>query len=391
MSALALRCDTSGVVRAVLRDGVGLPSDAVGRALGALLDPSSLRGALQLIEGARHGQVTIGRELLVATPARARILVSACAADERGVLLLAAASHRELRELCGSFAEQEGPAVQVIARALAELGSDSEVSERAFDELSRVYNELANLERELAIRSARIERLSQEKDRVLGMAAHDLRGPLGSVLMSASFLKLEAADRLTPTELDVLDRIERAGASMGRLVDDLLDTASVQNGSPSLKFAPVALAELLREACAVHAALARVRAIEVRLEIDSELPMLEADAERLRQVVANLLSNAVDHTPTGGEVVVIARALDESIEVSVLDGGSGIEPDVLPRLFVPFSGGHGARHAGRSVGLGLAICKALVVGHGGSIRAENRASGGAAFHVTLPRSRGRPD
>jgi PAS domain S-box-containing protein len=238
----------------------------------------------------------------------------------------------------------------------------------------------------LFIENARLHRNErraiQSRDDVLGIVAHDLRNPLGTILMQAGLLQhLGALHGQTHRPAEV---IQRAARRMNRIIQDLLDVTRMEAGSLSLERAPLPTVQLLAELIeSQRAQLPASRAVTLRLAVDGALPPVWADRHRLQQIVENLVGNAVKFT-TAGEVTVGARPHDGGdVLFWVRDCGPGISAEQLPHLFDRFwQGRTSARHGG--VGLGLAIVKGLVEAHGGRIWAESELGVGSTFWFTLP-------
>ena len=235
-------------------------------------------------------------------------------------------------------------------------------------------------------RAARVEaeHSSRAKDEFLATLSHELRSPLAAILGWCAVLKRgSAATRDVEHGLAVIDRNARA---QSRLVDDLLDVARMSSGNVHLSAELLPLAGPVRAAVQAVLPRADARLVRVDVHIDGDGPTVLGDADRLRQVVTNLLENAVRFTPAGGRVQVALVERDGSAELSVTDTGEGIEPDLLPHVFTRFRQGDGSttrRHGG--LGLGLSIVEHLVRMHGGTVRAESEGVGrGATFFVTLP-------
>jgi len=181
---------------------------------------------------------------------------------------------------------------------------------------------------------------------------------------------------------------ERNAMHMTRLVDDLLDAATLQAGVRPLAVQRVTLGTLLDQVAAQLGPMAREKRLELTVRAD-EAMTIEADPFRLEQLFTNLVANAVKFTGEGGSILVQASRLgDEAVEVRVRDSGVGLTPEQLEQVFEPFyQGSPGARPGvARGTGLGLTIAKGLAELHGGDIRAESAGPGrGSTFVVTLPR------
>lgn len=243
-------------------------------------------------------------------------------------------------------------------------------------------------ERELAERNARLERLDAEKNQLLGMAAHDLRNPLGVVYGYASVLANELPS-LSPDEArEMLTVITRSTSFMRGLLDDLLDLASIEAGTVRLRVQacdPVALA---RRNVAQSQVIASPKSIRLHLEPEGTLPRVAVDEARFDQVLGNLLSNAVKYSPPDTDVVVRVRPDDDFVRFDVVDRGRGIAPEFLSRMFKPFTKEEATGTAGeKSTGLGLAIVKRIVDAHGGRIDVDSTLGAGSTFSVWLPAHR----
>jgi CheY-like chemotaxis protein/two-component sensor histidine kinase len=222
------------------------------------------------------------------------------------------------------------------------------------------------------------------KDEFLAVLSHELRTPLNAVLGYAHLL---AAGTLSPERTThALAAIERNAKAQARLVESLLDLSRVMAGKLELNLERVDLAAIVDAAVDVI----RPEAEEKRITLDV-LPspdpiVLVGDAGRLQQVFWNLLSNAMKFTPAGGTISVAVHVQQKVVEVRVTDNGRGISPDFLPYVFDRFK--HADSPKGRrsmGLGLGLALVREIVQGHGGTVGAESEGDGhGSSFRVTLP-------
>jgi PAS domain S-box-containing protein len=230
-----------------------------------------------------------------------------------------------------------------------------------------------------------LERLNQLKTEFLGMAAHDLRNPIGSVLAVTNFLCDDVATVLTAEQLGLLFGIRRSSEFMLQLIDDFLDLSSIESGKLSLNRQPSDLRKLLKHNIGLNAKLAWQKHIHVSLHIEGALPELPLDEGKIEQVLNNLISNAVKFSQPGTTVEVRAAAQDGEVLISVRDWGPGISEAERVKLFQPFGRTSVHSTAGeRSTGLGLAISRKIVEGHGGHIWVESQASMGSVFLLTLP-------
>jgi PAS domain S-box-containing protein len=241
----------------------------------------------------------------------------------------------------------------------------------------------------LYLDSARLFRSAQEaiaeRDRVLGVVAHDLRGPLNSIVLRSELALrklVPSSPALEPLRI-ALGRIEDAAMHMERLVRDLLDVSRMQTGRFQLELRSWAPCALVSEAIDQVGPQAAAQRVSLRVTVEPGLPSVRADRDRVLQVFSNLLGNALKFTPEEGEIEVRAwHDGPSSVAFSVRDNGPGIPAEHLRHVFDRFwQSNRGDR---RGTGLGLSICKGIVEGHGGEIAVDSTLGRGSTFQFTLP-------
>lgn len=227
-------------------------------------------------------------------------------------------------------------------------------------------------------------RAIRQRDEVMSIVTHDLRSPLGAITLNAQALEELTRGVGDARVRQMLSTMNESVQWMDRLINDLVDVASIEGGRLSLEPGLVEPAALVQRALQQFALAAEAGTIRLRADLPDVLPTLVGDRDRLQQVLANLLSNAVRLTPAGGEIVVRAEAgPDRSITFSVRDTGPGIPPGDQRRIFDRFV--HIRRGSSvRGTGLGLAIAKGIVEAHGGQIRVESAPGAGSCFLFTIP-------
>jgi len=220
----------------------------------------------------------------------------------------------------------------------------------------------------------------QVRDEVLGIVAHDLRSPLGAILMHAALMGPRGgqSERRSQRPREV---IERSVSHMNRMINDLLEVARMESGHLTLVRTDLAPAELVAEVVEAHRARAEAASIELRAEPATDLAEAWGDKDRLLQVFENLLGNAIRVAP-GGTISVGARQRAGEILFWVADTGPGIAPEDLPRVFDRFWQARKARRGG--AGLGLSIVKAIVESHAGRVWFESKLGAGTTVFFTVP-------
>jgi signal transduction histidine kinase len=258
---------------------------------------------------------------------------------------------------------------------------------RAKEALARIrtHLQIRGLLAEQRLLVGQLSKANSAKNRFLGMAAHDLRNPLASIRGLAEFMRDGVVGPLTPDQLDLVKTIHSASQEMLLLVNELLDVATIEAGE--LRIAPETTNLVDIVAKAVF--LANIEATKKQTKIvlqPHERPLLwRLDPNKIRQVVNNLLTNAVKFSPPGSTIDVEVTALTGSVVIAVRDQGPGIPESEHDKLFKDFGRTSVLPTGGeKSTGLGLAICRKIVEAHRGTITAKNLPEGGCVFRVTLP-------
>ena len=247
---------------------------------------------------------------------------------------------------------------------------------------------LLPLERERTDRYLLTERVRADdalshRDDFLGMVAHDLKSLLGGILLNATAMSQRVPSSGTERRSsDRVDRIQRYVARMNRLIGDLVDVASIDAGKLAVRAAPSSANELVAQAVDAFALAASEKGIVLQSEPGAASIVAPFDHERLMQVLANLITNALKFTARGGRVVVRAETVGDELRLSVSDTGAGIPAETLGSVFERFwQAGDDDR---RGLGLGLYISRCIVDAHGGRIWAESVPGVGSTFTVALP-------
>ena len=284
----------------------------------------------------------------------------------------------ERREVCGALYVRG-------ARALGE--ADLAFLSAAADQISLAWDGHAAWQREVRLRE-RAEALDRAQKDLVAVVSHDLRNPLGAVLIGIQTLR--RWPRLEPALLrEHLDTLQRAAERASKLVHDLLDVARLDAGHLQLDLLPLDLGALLRESAELIRPLLADRRLTCETQVEENLPLVLADRERLLQVFSNLLGNARKFGREGSAIPVAAWQEDGEARCCVSDEGPGIAPEDLPRIFDRyFQGPHGP--AAHGVGLGLSIVRGIVEAHGGRLWVESEAGRGSSFFFTLPLAPGEP-
>jgi two-component system sensor histidine kinase BaeS len=226
--------------------------------------------------------------------------------------------------------------------------------------------------------AGRLEADAEQRRRLLADVSHELRTPLAVIQGNIEAI-LDGVHEADDAHLGaILDETH----VLARLVDDLRTVALSEGGNLPLHHEPTDLAILAAESVASFQAAAETAGVRLDVHVDDDIPLLDIDPVRIREVLSNLVANALRHTPSGGSIGVNATSAagGESVEIVVRDTGTGIDPALLPHVFDRFAKAADSRGSG----LGLAIARGLVEAHGGSIEVESSVGTGTIFRIRLP-------
>ncbi len=230
-----------------------------------------------------------------------------------------------------------------------------------------------------------LSKANAAKDRFLGMCAHDLRNPLSSIRGLAELMDENAIGILTPEQKEIVQTIHGASQSMLLLVNELLDVATIEAGHLKLEKAPVSILEIVERS--VHLSNIEAAKKNTRIEIVKSVgdPIVDVDRNKIRQVVDNLINNAVKYSPRGSIVTVLIHMNETVAGFAVRDSGPGIPESERHKLFKDYGTLSSIPTGGeKSTGLGLAICRKIIEAHNGTIGVDNIPGRGAEFIVSLP-------
>jgi signal transduction histidine kinase len=252
-----------------------------------------------------------------------------------------------------------------------ELGSLAANLNRMNDELGRLYGEL--------------ETVSRHKSEFLANMSHELRTPLNAIIGFSEVLHERMVGELNEQQAGYVQDVLVAGRHLLSLINDILDLAKVEAGRMELELEQISLPETLRSGLAMHAEHATRGGVTIDLKVEPEEILVEADERKVRQVVFNLLSNALKFTPPGGRIDVTAAQQDGFVAVAVADTGSGIAANELELIFEEFQQARGdAAKRQEGTGLGLPLSRKFIELHGGRLWAESVEGSGSTFRFTLP-------
>jgi signal transduction histidine kinase len=293
-----------------------------------------------------------------------------------GALLLFSGLISSMRRPLERLVDAAGRLAAGDRSARVEVGGLSETAT-----LGRAFNEMAQ---ELELEASQRDQLDRLKDEFVLTASHELRSPLTSVQGFAELLMLEK-EKLTPQQVETVRVILDNSRHLVRLLNDLLDLARSDAGRLAIRPQPTDLGPLIEDAARLMRGQTDAAHQSLTVALDPDLPPVEAEADRIRQILVNLLTNAHEYSPEGASISVSARVAAAEVEIAVKDNGPGIPPDQLEHIFERFVRGEaGLTQRVGGTGLGLAISKSLVELHGGRLAVSSEVGRGSTFSFGLP-------
>ncbi|MBN2003278.1 MAG: PAS domain S-box protein [Anaerolineae bacterium] len=300
-----------------------------------------------------------------------------------------------------AFDVEDVRVIETLARQVAVALENARLYEAAQQEIAErkqaeiaLAEERAQLEQRVIARTAdlsranvELERAARLKDEFLASMSHELRTPLNAVLGLSESLQEEVYGPLNEKQLRSLQRIEESGRHLLALINDILDVSKIEAGKVTLDITTVAVESVCQASLRMIRQNAHKKQLHVSSTFDSAVTLLHADARRLKQILVNLLNNAVKFTPEGGEIGldVVGDVAQEQVHFTVWDTGIGIAQTDIERLFQPFmqlDSSLSRKYAG--TGLGLSLVRRLTELHGGGVTLESQVGVGSRFTVSLP-------
>jgi len=307
----------------------------------------------------------------------------------------------EIRELEHELVRRDGSTFPVLLSATAVFDGNGQywasrstvfdISERKQAEraLRRAYDELEmhveDRTRELKKANLTLKHLDEMKSGFILAASHELKTPLTSIKGYISLILSGRAGPITAPQHEFLTHVKRATDRLSRLLGELLSISKIESGQISMNLRGTHIEHILKEEVMIFKAEADQKQIDLDFTLKSRLHAIRCDSDKIREVLDNLINNALKFTPKHGRVEVSARRADDVIEIQVSDTGIGIRPEDQLKIFDPFHHVHQKGLEGEeSTGLGLALAKRIVEAHRGKIWVESEEGKGSVFTVTLP-------
>jgi len=258
---------------------------------------------------------------------------------------------------------------------------DIDITRAKVNTLLQFYNQQKELEK----KNAELAIFNDDKNYFIGVASHDLRNPLGNILMLAEFIEQEAWNNLSEEHRSYLSVIISSFRNMIEMLNNLLDVTKIESGHFDLLIQEVKIVDLIQQIIGENITSADKKNITLEFSLADDLPNIKLDVTQIKQVLNNLVSNAIKYSHAYKGIEIVAEIKDNDMIISVIDQGQGIPEIEQANIFLPFNKSSVRGTAGeKSTGLGLTIVKKVVESHGGKIWLLSEVGNGSTFSFSLP-------
>ena len=388
MEGILLVCDLDGSILKINHNDIDINlNKAEGRMFVDLFNADSIGGILDFLVEIKKNKVSFGAEFTLKPEYNYERLNFSGVIVENTITIFGSRTKLDFQKFVTELMLINNEQINKI-RELEKFKGTQKINSSAdtyyLEELSRLNNELVAVQRELSKKNVELANLDKIKNQFIGMAAHDLRNPLGVIINYCEFLE-DGSDNLSEEQADFISQIKSSSAFMLNLVTDLLDVSSIETGGISLKLEEVNLSELIEEIVQANKHLASKRNILLRVLLEDKPINLVIDRFKIHQLIINLITNAIKFSYPGSEVLIELLRKNEEVEIKVKDKGQGMRKEDLELLFKPFQKTSVKSTSGeKSSGLGLYIVKRITEAHNGKINVESEFGKGSTFSVKLP-------
>lgn len=379
----ALYCDRAGCIREVLRDDFqAFGNDVNGLPVAQLVSAHSMERYFAMLAQLQSESVVYGWEIEFESEQGRQSLHLAGALGENEILLIASEERNDVTRLNDELIKLNNHQVNRLREMIRAHSRRRPSADAAvLDDLSAVGNELAAAHRRLAKQEMEMERLLEQRNTMMGMLVHDLRTPL-TVVVGVSSLLL--ADNLRPNQRSLIESIQTAAEAMAHLVNETMDWTQLKSATVKLSLRPHDVNQLIDEVLGVSRFLADRKKLKISHQSSHAVGPVLVDGPRIKQVLQNVIGNAVKFSPSGGVINVAVSAQAEIVTVAIEDAGPGIDEESLKSVFEPFVHSPGGSDAG--YGLGLAIARGIMDLHNAEIEIESAVGKGTRVFLRLPKA-----
>jgi len=376
VKGIVLICDYNGIVHEIVRDDFAIPLEQPFL-FTRILEKSSISKGLSFLAELKTLGTTFNWELVLNLHDIPEVLFFSGGVINEKVFIVGAENSQET----GHLFEELMKITNEQATTIRNMIKDQRSETAAYDEISRLNNELVTIQREMAKKNADLDHLNKEKNRFLGMAAHDLRNPLHGILLQCDYLLQVIEDE---KYRDIITSIKEASEFMVGLIEDLLDYSKIEAGEVNLDYAQVDITLLVQDIIRINRPLAEQHTIALELKAE-QIGQIYTDPGKISQILNNLISNAIKFSKSNTIIQVRLTDKGNTFTLEVQDQGKGMSLEQQDQLFKPFHKGERGLRGEKTTGLGLTIVKRIIDALGGELHITSQVGEGSTFSVTLPK------
>ena len=387
-----IRCSQEGLIKGIIRNELkeDFPFDPEEN-IYDYLDPHSYNKYRGFCDEVIEFGAGLGWELNLQGKENMMTLIFAGVLEKEDFFMVAAEHSGHILDYYEALLEENSQHVDKIRNIMkksyirnSRLLKNGEIE--TYHRISTLNNELTNIQRELTKKNIELKRLDEQKNEFLGMAVHDLRNPIGTIMGYSEILKGEIQDKLNDEQKEMLDTVYSSSEYMLKIIDDFLDVSKIQLGKLTLDKYLTNLDELVEHSVLINHIVAEQKDIDLTYTLKGKAPFVSVDPGKINQVLNNLIGNSIKFSSSQSSIKVILSSDSESVIIDVVDQGLGISLKDREKLFKPYQQTETKSTNGeKGEGLGLAIVKKIIEGHGGDINVDSEEGKGSKFSVMIPK------
>ncbi len=383
IKGLALEVNKTGKIERVLYNDV---NDAVkeNQLFPTILHRSEFASALDFLNRLRNEKMVFDVPLSLEVDGQAKSFYFSAVSKNENYILMASNNQGMDSSIYDEIAKVNNELANQLRESMKNnMQRPSTLGEPQLEEFTKLNNELVNIQRELNKSNRKLAELNERKNELIGIAAHDLRNPLGVITGYIQFIK-GTSDNLNESQVQMLDKAVDTAKKMIAMLEELLDMSELESGKVVLNLSEVDITKLIAENVELNQVLANKKNIKIHYSSPEKI-ILHIDAPKIEQVINNFISNAIKYSHQETNIYITLEVSENQITVSVRDEGQGIPQDELYKVFEPFKTTSVKSTGGeKSTGLGLAITKKVIEAHNGKVGVSSDVGVGTEFYFSLP-------
>jgi two-component system, OmpR family, sensor kinase len=379
---IALVLSKTGVIQQELYNSIGV-NCSVGQLLPTIFSKHDFRNALTMLQKLKTDNIVVDMPLAMDLGGQPTSIYFSGVCNEDNLVVIGTNSQGADTALYDELTLLNNELANNLRDAIKQIHKNNSVTEPDLDAFTKLNNDLVNTQRELSKTNKQLEVLNEQKNQLIGVAAHDLRNPLTVISGYIQFVK-SYSDNLTDSQIQMLSKATDAADRMIVMLEELLDLSEIESGNVNLKLQLIDFIALIELNIELNQVIADKKNIKINFMRES-IPLVAFDAAKIEQVINNILSNGIKYSHQDTVIEVILTQKEKMMELIIQDQGQGIPEKELEKIFQPYATTSVKATAGeKSTGLGLAITQKIVQAHGGSITVESELGKGSSFIIHLP-------